>query len=74
MNLRKIYAEVEQLNEDVEMLFRREGSARKEFELQKKRGVAQERQLRQEINQMKARLLELVESNQTINFRNYERV
>ena len=40
MNLRKIYADVEQLNEDVEMLFKCEGSARKEFELQKKRGVA----------------------------------
>ncbi len=74
MNLRKIYAEIEQLNEDVEMLFKKESQARRKFEQQKKRGVAQEKQLREEIQQMKKRLLDLVENNQTVNFKNYERV
>ena len=73
-NLCKINCEIERQGDKIQELFKDESEARKKFESQKERGVASEKRIRQEIKVMKQRLLELTESNQQVNFSNFERI
>ena len=73
-NLRKINTDIEQQGEVIQNLFTAEDDARKEFEAQKKRGIASEEQVRREIAALKTRLQVLIEKNQEENFAKFERI
>lgn len=58
----------------IKQMFEAEDQARLDFERQKKRGLADEEALRQEIKRMKEKLKLLIVKNQQVNFDNFARI
>ena len=73
-NLRCINADIFKHGEAITQAASAEIDARRDFDLTRRNGQLQEDRLRQEIDEMKKRLTALVEANQEVNLRNFEKI